>query len=229
MRLAVFNGSPRGQASTTKILLDHFLEGFAATGGNTHETAYLNHVKDGDRFVESFRDAEHVLLAFPLYHDSVPAIVKTFIESLEPLCGRAGNPSIGFLVQSGFPEAVQSRAVERYLEKLARRLGCRYVGTLIKGNANRIEEQPGMMKKKVFTSFRELGRGFGETGEFDEQLVRKMAQPEKLPAVIRWVFRLMMLTPLANLGWNRQLKKNNAFAQRYARPYSSEKTTGGRG
>ena len=228
MRLTVFNGSPRGKESTTRLLLDHFLEGFAAAGGNTSEVLYLNHVKDGDRFVQSFQDAEYVLLAFPLYHDSVPAIVKAFIESLEPLCGREGNPSIGFLVQSGFPEALQSRAVERYLEKLARRLGCSYLGTVIKGNTNRIEEQPGFARNKAFKSFRELGRSFGEIGGFDERLVRKMAQPERMSALWRGLFRLMIWTSVANRGWDRQLKKNNAFARRFARPHSGEQPRGGR-
>jgi NAD(P)H-dependent FMN reductase len=218
MRLTVFNGSPRGKESTTTILLEHFLNGFMANDGNTYEMAYLNRVKDADSFTKSFLGAEHVLLAFPLYHDSVPAMVKTFIESLEPFCGRTGNPGIGFIVQSGFPEANNSRYVERYLEKLARRLGCRYTGTVVKGNANRIEAQPGWMAKGVFKSFHELGRIFGETGEFDERIVLKLAQPEKLAAFPRWFFRLMIMTPLANYDWNRQLKKNNAFARRFARP-----------
>jgi len=47
MRLTVFNGSPRGEESTTTILLKHFLEGFITTDGNTYEIAYLNRVKVG--------------------------------------------------------------------------------------------------------------------------------------------------------------------------------------
>lgn len=222
MRLAVFNGSPRGKESTTTILLDHFLEGYMATEGNTYELAYLNRVKDGETFLHSFQDAEHVLLAFPLYHDSMPAIVKTFIESLEPLRGCADNPSIGFLVQSGFPEALQSRAVEQYLKKLARRLGCIYLGTIVKGNANRIIEQPNLATKKVFKSFFDLGRVYGETGEYDEQIVRKLAQPERLSAFWQGFFRLLNWTRVANRGWDKQLKKNNAFARRFAKPYISK-------
>jgi NAD(P)H-dependent FMN reductase len=222
MRLAVFNGSPRGKESTTTILLEHFLEGFMATEGNTYELAYLNRVRDGETFLHTFQDSEHVLLAFPLYHDSMPAIVKSFIESLEPLRGRAGNPSIGFLVQSGFPEALQSRGVEQYLKKLAHRLGCIYLGTIVKGNANRIIEQPGMATKKVFKSFFELGRVYGETGEYDEQIVRKLAQPERLSAFWQGFVRLLSWTRVANRGWDRQLKKNNAFARRFAKPYLSE-------
>ncbi|MBE9593710.1 MAG: NAD(P)H-dependent oxidoreductase [Proteobacteria bacterium] len=68
------------------------------TDANTHELAYLNRVKDSDAFIKLFREAEQVLLAFPLYTDAMPAIAKTFIESLEPLCGREGNPDIGFIL-----------------------------------------------------------------------------------------------------------------------------------
>jgi NAD(P)H-dependent FMN reductase len=222
MRLVVFNGSPRGEKSTTRILLQHFLDGFMATEGNSHEVLDLVRLKEGDRFVQSFRDAEYVLLAFPLYHDSVPAMVKAFIESLEPLRGRAENPSIGFMVQSGFPEANHSRYVERYLEKLARRLACNYVGTVIKGNANRIDEQPGFVSKGVFKSFRELGRVFGETGQFDERILAKLATPERLPAFQRLIFRLMMKTRFGYLGWNKYLKANDAYEKRFARPHAPE-------
>ena len=81
MRLTAFNGSPRGEESTTTILLKHFINGFITTEGNTHEMAYLNRVKDGDKFIKLFQEAERVFLAFPLYDDAMPAIVKTFIES----------------------------------------------------------------------------------------------------------------------------------------------------
>jgi len=47
MRLTVFNGSPRGEESTTTILLKHFLNGFITTDGNTYEINYLNRVKVG--------------------------------------------------------------------------------------------------------------------------------------------------------------------------------------
>ena len=225
MKLTAFNGSPRGEESTTTILLKHFLNGFITTEGNTYEMAYLNRVKDGDKFTKLFQEAERVFLAFPLYDDAMPAIVKTFIESLEPLCGRADNPSIGFLVQSGFPEAIHSRYVERYLEKLARRLNCKYLGTVIKGHANRIEEQPGWMTKKVFKSFYKLGKTFGETGEFDDRIVLELAKPEKLPLFQLWIFRLILKTPLANLNWDKLLKENDAYEKRFNKPYMGEKTS----
>jgi len=216
MKLTVFNGSPRGKGSNTKILLEHFINGFMTTDGNTCELAYLNRIKDRNNFVKLFQEAEEVLLAFPLYTHAMPAIVKTFIESLEPLCGREGNPDIGFIVQGGLPEAIHSRYVERYLEKLAVRLGCRYKGTVIRGGGEVIRIIPAWMNKKLFKSFYELGKTFGERGEFDEQIVHKLAQPERLTKFHFWVFKLWG----ERFYWDKMLKKNNAFEKRFDKPYA---------
>ena len=66
MRLTVLNGSPRGKKSNTNVLLGHFLDGFEATPGNSYEMFYLNRLKETERFVGAFAEAEHVLLAHPL-------------------------------------------------------------------------------------------------------------------------------------------------------------------
>ena len=216
MKLTVFNGSPRGKGSNTKILLEHFINGFMTTDGNTYELAYLIRVKDSDNFIKLFQEAEQVLLAFPLYTHAMPAIVKTFIESLEPLCGREGNPDIGFIVQGGLPEAIHSRYVERYLEKLAVRLGCRYKGTVIRGGVEGIRFLPAWMTRKLFKSFYELGKTFGERGEFDKQIVLKLAQPERLT---KYQFRVLKLVG-ERFYWDKMLKKNNAFEKRFAKPYA---------
>jgi len=216
MKLTVFNGSPRGKNSNTGILLEHFLKGFMTTEGNTYESAYLVCVKESADFLKLFQEAEQVLLAFPLYTDAMPAIVKTFIESLEPLCGGKGNPDIGFIVQGGLPEATHSRYVERYLDKLSARLGCKYKGTVTRGGVEGVQGQPSLMTRKLFKSFYELGKAFGQTGEFDEQMIRNLAQPERLSRFRFWIFRLAG----HHLYWNPMLKKNKAFEKRFAKPYT---------
>lgn len=214
MKLTIFNGSPRGKGSNTGILLDKFTNGFVTTSGNGYELAYLVQTKKQDEFARLFREAELVLLAFPLYTDAMPGIVKTFIESLEPLCGVKSNPDIGFIVQSGFPEAIHSRYVARYLEKLAGRLGCAYKGTVIKGGVEGIRGQPALMTRKLFKSFYQLGKTFGETRVFDEGIVQRLAQPEKINK-----FRYAMVKYMGtNLYWNPLLNKNGSYAKRFARP-----------
>jgi hypothetical protein len=48
MRLTIFNGSPRGQASNSKILLEQFMKGFQENNENSYEIAYLNRTGNFD-------------------------------------------------------------------------------------------------------------------------------------------------------------------------------------
>ena len=217
MKLTIFNGSHRGKGSNTKVLLENFISGFSAKDGNTYELAYLNHLKELDRNVEIFSKSETVLLAFPLYTDCMPYIVKIFIENLESLCGKENNPSLGFIVHSGFPEAVHSRYVERYLIKLSKRLGCKYLGTIIKGGSEGIKDQPQWMTKKTYKSFLKLGKIFGETGKFDEKIINKLAKPEKYSRLSILIVKIVL--KMSDSYWNKMLKKNNAFEKRFDKPF----------
>jgi len=102
MQLAVFNGSPRGRKGNSKIVLDHFLSGFESNPKNSYELYYLNRLKDAKLFVQAFGEAETVLLVHPLYTDAMPAIVKHFIEQLEPLVER--ETAIQRLASSSNPD-----------------------------------------------------------------------------------------------------------------------------
>ena len=219
MKLTVFNGSPRGKRGNTEVFLEHLLEGFEASGGNSHETYHLYRVWDRERHVQAFAEAEQVLLAFPLYTDAMPAQVKAFIEALEPLCGREDNPGIGYLVQSGFPEALHSRHVERYLVKLAARLGCPYTGTIVKGGGEGARVAPDSYRKP-FEILRQLGVTFGQTGQFDEALLCELAKPERFPKILGPVFKVLLRTKMGTSYFDNQLVENGAYERRFARPYA---------
>jgi NAD(P)H-dependent FMN reductase len=219
MKLTVFNGSPRGKEGSTEIFIKQLLAGFESLEGNSSELFYLRHVREVERFCQAFSEAEGVLLAFPLYTDAMPGIVKAFIEALEPLCGREGNPLIGFLVQSGFPEATHSRHVEQYLAKLADRLGCPYAGTIVRGNGTSVTVMPPQMTRGLFKTLRQVGESFGRTGRFDRAMLAKLARPERFPW---WMVPLITVRdlPFINLlYWDSELRKNGGYKRRNARPY----------
>ncbi len=121
-KLTVFNGSPRGKRGNSPTMLDHLMRGFTSISGNTAEIHHLQQTKNKAEFASKFKEAECVLIGFPLYTDGMPGIVKEFIEALQPLTQRESNPPLAFLVQSGFSEALHSRYVEQYLMTLADRL-----------------------------------------------------------------------------------------------------------
>ena len=160
-----------------------------------------------------------MILAFPLYCDGTPSLVKDFIEQLAPLRVRARNPPMGFIVQSGFPEALHSRAVERYLCKLAGRLHSPYLGTVVRGGVEGIQVMPGWMTGKLFRRFEELGRRFAETGRFDPALIAQLAGPERFTWSGRLLFRLLAALGLTRWYWDTKLKNNGVYEHRFARPY----------
>lgn len=218
-RLTVFNGSPRGPKGNTLTMQKEFIRSFTSIPGNTSEVFNLFQMKRSDDFIQAFAGAESVLLGFPLYTDSMPSIVKSFIETLEPFKGQPGNPPIGFLVQSGFPEGLHSRHVERYLEKLAQRLGSPYLGTMVKGGGEAIGSMPENMNRGLFENLYQLGQAFAETGQFEPGLLRKLAKPERFSPLLSPVLKLVSKMSFASYYWDRQLKQNEAYEQRFARPY----------
>jgi len=223
MKLTVYNGSGRGESGNTARMLDSFLKGFTSVEGNTFEMHILMHTSKMDTFTAAFGEAENVLLAFPMYTDMVPGVVKKFIETLAPYCGRQGNPSMAYMIHCGFPEGIQLRALEAYLEKLSRRLGSRHVGTILKGNSEGVRYTPPEKLPQQLIRFEVLGKAYGQTGELDKDILSTLSQPERLPGWVATIFRLLSFTNFGNSGWNEELKKNGAYLNRFARPDVEDK------
>jgi len=213
-RMTVFNGSPRGKKGNTPIMLVELMKGF----GRDYEIHNLIMVKDLEDQVKAFRDADCVWLGFPLYTDGMPAVVKTFIEALEPFKGRENNPPLGFLVQSGFPEGLHSRYVERYLSNLAAILDAPYLGTIVKGNGEGTRIMPAEMNQKLFKNLEILGKGLAENGELDPEVLLSVAKPERYPLILGPLFRAFLKTKMSHSYFDRMLVENDAFERRNDRP-----------
>ncbi|MDX2413926.1 MAG: NAD(P)H-dependent oxidoreductase, partial [Bacteroidales bacterium] len=144
MKLAIFNGSPRNKKSNSKILIEHFLSGYNKICSEPVPIHYLANCKQKEEQKEIFRNAEIVIIIFPLYTDCMPGIVKDFFERIAEL-KLTPSKKIGYVVQSGFPEAIHSIYIERYVDKLTKRLKFEYLGTIIKGGVEGIQMMPPFM------------------------------------------------------------------------------------
>lgn len=214
--LTIFNGSPRGwTGSNTLIMLNEFAMAFKG-----HSPLYhLWNVKDSEEHVQAFAKAECVWVGFPLYTDCMPSIVTHFFEALQPLVERSNNPPIGFLVQSGFTEGLHSRYVERYLEKLARRLGSPYLGTIVKGGGEAIHIMPSQANQKLFKLLHTQGEALKNNGHLDEKALRKIADPERIPPMLVRSLKRAMSSPSFNSYFDMQLKNNDAYDLRSDQPF----------
>jgi hypothetical protein len=221
--LLLLNGSPRGERSNSMKMLARIREGWEQDGAPAPAVFHLARRADFDRAVAAFAEADVVLLGMPLYTDAMPALVKEFIEALAPRveAARAGeaNPTLAFLVQSGFPEALHSRTIERYLRKLALRLSSPYAGCIVRGAGESLQAMPDAMNKKLWAQLRTLGLELARDGCFGAPALKAIAGRERFPAPLAALAGLACKLPLVNYYWNSQLKKNGVWAERFAAPY----------
>jgi len=216
MQLAIFNGSPRGKTSNTRKLLEHFQRGFENAGGEITIVDYLIHEKHLDEQVQHFKEEENILLAFPLYVDSVPGVVKQFIETVGNFDGSGKN--IWFFVHSGFPEAIHCDGLIRYLELLTKRWKMNYMGTILKPGTEQIRMRTLNKNKKLFFDFEQLGSTLAKSGLLDRNILHRFKQPYVYPPNAMPVIRLMSKLGLIDRYWNKELKRNKVYQRRFNMP-----------
>jgi hypothetical protein len=221
--LLLLNGSPRGERSNSMKMLKRVADGWEVAGGNPPEVLHLAQRASFGRAVLAFADADVVLLGMPLYTDSMPALVKEYIEALAPRVASplqaCPNPTLAFLIQSGFPEALHSRPLERYLEKLARRLGSPYAGTIVRGGGEALQMMPDEANRKLWSRLRLLGQQLARGSCFGQAELTAVAGIERYSPVAITLASLVLRLPVIQFPWNRQLKKNGAWEHRFAAPY----------
>lgn len=217
--LLLLNGSPRGGRSNTTRMLTRVSEGWREAGGDEPVILHLTKPDEFRQALAAFESAGTVILGMPLYVDSMPALVAEYIEALEPLVGREGNPRLGFLVQSGFPEATHSRGLERYFEKLAGRFGSPYAGTIVRGGGEALQVMPDDALGGLFGMLRELGTQLHQQGSFAQETLDRVARFERYSPLSAATKSVLLKVPVTQFYWNGQLKRNGAWERRFDAPY----------
>ena len=216
-RWVIYNGSPRGERSNSKLLIEKIIKGMNAQGIEQIEIRNLNHTKYHATWAEEFTTFENHLFVMPLYVHAMPGSVMKFFERLKPTENKKIH--MAFLVQSGFPETSQSYYLRPYLELLTKRLGASFDGIIIKGGVEGIQMKPEKANKKLFDQMEVIGRTYAEKGIMDKAIKMEYAKEAYLSKATQIIFTLLSFTGLTNFYWNYNLKKNGAYEKRYAKPY----------
>ena len=216
-RWVIYNGSPRGMNSNSKVMIDQLLLAMKEQGVGQIEVRNLIHTRDHKVWAEDFGTTENNLFVFPLYVHAMPGSVMKFFERLKPVNQEAIH--MAFIIQSGFPETSQSYYLRPYLEILTKRLGVSFDGIIIKGGMEGLRIQPEKANTKIFEQIQTIGKTYALTGVMDQNLKKEYEKEEYLPKMNQFFFSLFSLTGLTNIYWDYNLKKNKAFKNRYARPY----------
>ncbi len=210
-KLVIYNGSPRRRGSNSALILGKTAEAL----GDKVEIRDLKEGAKWDQWAEAFKSEKNVMFFMPLYVHAMPSHVMAFIEKLQ-----ASKGSMSFFVQSGFPESSQSHYLEAYFEQLALRLRRTYLGTAIKGGVEGLRMRPIKAQEKIIESMVKAIVSLVSEGNFNRTNISQLAKPVRLGKVATILFSLLARTGLINYFWDQQLKENNAYEKRFARPYT---------
>lgn len=222
MNALILTGSPKGRISASFTLASKLAEGLRENGVSVSDDlvhAALRTEEGTRRLLDAVDGSELVVLAFPLYVDSLPAPLTRLLERVAERRSGVASPKtsrLAAIVQCGFPEAHQCDTAVGICRLFAERTGMRWAGALAMGMGGSvggdIRRLPGGGKHLLDAlkmTAESLARGAAVPVEATALFAR--------PLMPRWLY-----TMVGNLGWRTQMRKNRARRPLTYRPYSQE-------
>lgn len=223
MRFAVIDASPRGEKSNSAAILSWTVAGMESAGAVVAAVTHLAEAGPDSGHVEAMAaidDADAVLIAFPLYTDFVPGLLKAFLDALASRGPTAlDGKALAWIVHSGFPESAQIEPTAAWLRRASARLGAKDAGVAIRGGSEGFRLMPEAMTARVRRLFGEAGASLAAEGAFDPRVVAHLARPRRLPWLARLAMRAFAGTVVVNGYWIAMLRRHGAMARRFDAPY----------
>ena len=218
MKLTIFSCSPRTEdKSNTAAIVDAFKSGCMAESKDEIDVYFLYKRSEWDNYRRIFKENSEFIFAMPLFVECIPGLLMEFLETLEPKDNDGIKTKVGFILNSGFEEACQSRTCEKYLETLPAYLNCEYSGTLIKGGMFALAIVPEKKKVKMLLPFYEMGKIYARERFFDKSKVTKFAAPERYS--LFYCVLIIILSPVSKIAWRFLSKKFGVTERLDRRPY----------
>lgn len=222
-RALLLVGSPKTRKSTSNSLGGYLFEGIKAHSVQT-ETIYLHTVLRNPKKMQSLLDAvdaaDLVMLAFPIYCDSLPAPV---IEAFERIAAHRQDFDVSHhqmfaaIANCGFPEAYQCDTALAICKIFAQNTGFEWVGGMALGGGGMVNGFP-------------LIEGGGKTLRMRQSLdlaAEALAQGKNIPEVAKenlakpiipnWAYWLVSFQ-----RWYLDAKAYSALKLLFRKPYLSK-------
>jgi hypothetical protein len=219
MNALILTGSPKGRKSASFALASKLAEGLRKNGASVSDDlvhAGMRTEEGTRRLLDAVDGTDLLVLAFPLYVDSLPAPLT---HLLELIAGRRapvaspGTPRLAVIVQCGFPESRQCDTAVGICRLFSERAGMRWAGALAMGMGGSIGEDIGGLPgggKKILDALNMTAESLANGGAVPVEAAKLFA----MPLMSRWLY-----TMVGNLGWRVQLRKNKAQRPLTYRPY----------
>jgi hypothetical protein len=220
VRVLLLVGSAKKPRSTSEVLGSYLIERMAEQGWETEALSVHRSLRSSDdieKLLDAVDQCELLVLAFPLYIDSLPALLTRTLEMIAYRGGGQEHTHQGRLVaivNNGFPEAEQNEIALRICRRFASEAGFEWAGGLALGGGEAINGRPlGEVKgmARNVTSSLDLAAAALAQGEpVPERAVRLMAKRLVWTRIYTWI---------GQRGWKRRAAEHGAEDRLYDRPY----------
>lgn len=218
-------GSPRRRSNSTS-LGGYLLDGLASRGWATRTLSMwvaLKTPQDTQAMLAALDEADVIVLAFPLYADSLPSHA---VQAMELLAARrpsreAPKPQrLVAIVNCGFPESSQCATALAICRQFAEETGITWAGGLALGGGPLLDRRPlkeaGGVARNAMQALDLAAAALAEGQDVPAAAAKLMRRPLR-PA---WVYILT-----ANLGWLRWGRKFGTLGELRDRPYARRPET----
>lgn len=219
-KMIILSASPKkGEPSVSDLLSNMAKERFTGKGlqADIIDVRKTLMSKNCTPAFETMKDADAMLIIFPLYIFCMPGMLTRFLEDYAQFLGSQGKSQrVYTIVNCGFPEPEINEEAIRVIQSFSRHVGACFrfgVGFGSGGMIMGAKEAPFM--KKAIESL---------NGAFD--LMSQDLNDEKLPPLRNTYIRVGFPRRLyyfgGNYGWRQMAKKNGLkMHDLYRRPYQS--------
>jgi multimeric flavodoxin WrbA len=216
-------GSPRGQKSASYSLGGYLLDSLANKGMATDEIwlfELVNKPEGDDELFQRVISSDIIILACPLYIDSLPAIVT---KALTMLNGKykttpvLSGKRMMAIINCGFPETSQNDVAVEICRNFARSVGMNWLGALAMGMGGAIGGKPlkeaGGAARNAVKALDISAQALAENKPLPDSAIALMGK-NPIPG---WLY-----TFIGDHDWKRTAKKYGVRKLLKAKPYAKE-------
>ncbi len=216
----LLSGSPRGNVSTSSILLEYLQTQLETLGKSTmlmvaHKL--VRNTADYDEFMFQLAEADFFILAAPLYVDSLPShILEIFTRISKERRSQNQAPKTKFvaLVNNGFPEYHQNQLALDICHQFAHEAKLDWVGGIPIGGGPILGRSPlassGFRGKHARLALEMLAQALSE----DKAIPKECIDTINKIVIPKWMYLKM-----AHMGWRIRSGSNKVRGQLHAQPY----------
>jgi hypothetical protein len=226
-KILLFIGSPKPKESTSESLGKYLIAQLSENYDS--ETFYLWKAIKSDktigRLLDEIESADLLVWSLPLYVDSLPyPVIKTMEVILDnPSKTGSKEKEMMAIINSGFPEAHQSKYALEMCKEFAVEAGFEWIGGLARGggmsvNGRPLKDCPKYMVRDIIESLEITSSAIMKGSRIPDKAIRLMADPP-MPKLVQ---RFPLIIWFGNWVWKNMAKKNVNLRDK---PYVEEKQT----